>query len=66
MRQFQECQTTEREMTKVICNCCGKEIDVKNGIPREDFLTVEKQWDIFPERMEKRTGLSFAKSAMTG
>ena len=47
MRQFQECQTTERGMTKVICNCCGKEIDVKNGIPREDFLTVEKQWGYF-------------------
>lgn len=35
------------EENKVICNCCKKVIREKDGIPREEFLHVEKEWGYF-------------------
>ena len=32
------------------CNCCGKEIPKKEGIYREDFLVVEKEWGYFSKK----------------
>ncbi len=45
MRKYR-IQETE-EVTKIICNKCGKEIAVENGIAREDVLSVEKRWGYF-------------------
>lgn len=38
----------ERKETETIfCNGCGKEILIKDGIIREDLLSVEKRWGYF-------------------
>lgn len=29
------------------CNMCGKKRTEESGIPREDFLTIEKRWGYF-------------------
>lgn len=48
MRQYKEIKT--KEIEKIICNKCGKEIDVKNGMLLEDVLSVEKRWGYFSEK----------------
>lgn len=48
MRQYQKKET--REVTKIICNKCGKEILVENGIAKEDVISVEKRWGYFSEK----------------
>lgn len=40
-------QEMKTEDKKIICNCCGKVIGEKAGIPREEFLHVEKEWGYF-------------------
>ena len=35
---------------EIICNKCGKEIIVKNGISEEDVLSVEKRWGYFSNK----------------
>lgn len=38
----------ERKDTETIfCNGCGKEIVIKDGMMREDLLSVEKRWGYF-------------------
>lgn len=32
---------------KIICNCCKKVILEQNGIPKAEYLHVEKQWGYF-------------------
>lgn len=32
---------------KVICNCCGKEITVENGIIKEGVMSAEINWGYF-------------------
>lgn len=44
MRQLEVVIKEQKEITKVICNMCKKEIEVKNGIPEEEMLSVEQQW----------------------
>ena len=39
-----------KELTKIICNRCRKEIPVSNGIPAEDVLSVEKRWNYFSNK----------------
>ncbi|MBO5509587.1 MAG: hypothetical protein J5962_03900 [Lachnospiraceae bacterium] len=34
----------------IVCNLCGKNIHVENGIPREDFLEVNKSWGYFSKK----------------
>lgn len=48
MRKYEVRET--KEITKIICNKCGKEISVVNGIPSEDVLSVEKRWNYFSEK----------------
>ena len=31
----------------IVCNKCGKIVEVKNGIEMEDVLSVEKRWGYF-------------------
>lgn len=39
-----------REERKPCCNQCGKEIRIVQGIAREDFLTVKKNWGYFSKK----------------
>ena len=32
---------------RIICNCCGKEIPVEQGIAKADYLHVKKEWGYF-------------------
>lgn len=45
MRQYIMKET--KEIDRIICNKCGKEICVNDGCPKEDVLTVEKRWGYF-------------------
>ena len=42
MRQYQLKET--KEITKIICNRCGKETKVVSGIPKREMLHVEHTW----------------------
>ena len=48
MRQYKMGET--KEVEKIICNKCGKEILVKNGMPEEDVLSVQKRWGYFSDK----------------
>ena len=50
MRQYQYHLKEERKTEKIFCNQCGKEIIVKNEMPQEDILTVEKRWGYFSDK----------------
>lgn len=50
MRQYKIQLAETREVEKIICNKCGKEIAVYKGVPAEDVLEVEKRWGYFSEK----------------
>ena len=54
MRQYQLKET--KEITKIICNRCGKETKVVSGIPKRGV--------IFLEKMEKAAVLICARSVL--
>ena len=37
-------------LTAVICNCCGKNLVVANGIVREGVAHICAEWDYFSEK----------------
>lgn len=39
-----------KELNLIICNRCKKEIPVRNDVPREDGLFVEKRWNYFSHK----------------
>ena len=45
MRQYQIKET--KEIKKIICNQCGKEIPVSGGYPREGVFSVDHEWGYF-------------------
>ena len=50
MRQYRtELEKTEK-IEKIICNKYGKEILVRQGVPQEDVLEVEKRWGYFSRK----------------
>lgn len=48
MRQYK--MQEKKEVEKIICNKCGKEILVKNGVLEEDVLSVQKRWGYFSKK----------------
>ena len=48
MRQYQMKET--KEIKKIICNKCGKEIPAVDGEPREGVFSVDYQWGYFSEK----------------
>ena len=48
MRQYNIQET--KEVTKIICNKCGKEIAVENGMAKEETHSVQKRWGYFSEK----------------
>ncbi len=36
--------------TQIICNKCGHVIEIKNDIPMEDYLKVNKDWGYFSKK----------------
>ena len=62
MRQYNIQET--KEVTKIICNKCGKEIAVENGMAKEDTLSVHGG-GIFRKRTMKCMRLICVRRAMT-
>ena len=50
MRQYSTIMKETSEITKIVCNRCGREIPVRKGVPQEDFLEVEKTWGYFSDK----------------
>lgn len=50
MRQYITSLKETKEIEKIICNKCGKEIPVLKGVPQQDVLQVEKRWGYFSEK----------------
>ena len=48
MRQYKLHEKKEAE--KILCNKCGKEILVKNGISDADVLSIQKRWGYFSNK----------------
>ena len=48
MRQYKIQET--KEVEKIICNKCGKEIPVTNGMSQEEFFSAQKRWGYFSEK----------------
>ena len=52
MRQYQIKET--KEIKKIICNQCGKEIPVVDGYPREGVFSADQEWGYFSEKDGER------------
>ncbi len=52
MRQYHHIKKTEeiKEISKMICNQCGKEIQVVNGQAREGVFSADYSWGYFSEK----------------
>lgn len=50
MRQYRTEIKEIKEIDKIICNKCGKEIKVVRGVAQEEFLSVEKRWGYFSNK----------------
>lgn len=50
MRRFTDYETNEKRLSDIFCNRCGKKIQVINGVPEEDVLSVEKRWGYFSSK----------------
>ncbi len=50
MRQYSTKLEKTEKIEKIICNKCGKEILVRQGVPQEDVLEVEKRWGYFSRK----------------
>lgn len=48
MREFSG--QDSRTLAKVFCNCCGKELSVRNGIIEEGCISTEVQFGFFSRR----------------
>lgn len=46
MRKYKE----DRELTRVVCNACGKNLLVENGILKEECIHVDHDFGFFGER----------------
>ena len=53
MRQYKTEKTVVNELDKIICNKCGKEIKVIEGVAQEDYLEVNKRWGYFSNKDNK-------------
>ena len=40
----------EKRQDKIICNKCGREIKVEQGIEKQDYIAVEKSWGYFSNK----------------
>ena len=50
MRQYRKEIEETKKIEKIICNKCGREIEVKGGVPQEDVLEVNKRWGYFSRK----------------
>ena len=58
MRRYQE-QT--KELIQVICNCCGRELKVEQGILKEGACRLETVWGYFSGKDMERHGFDLCE-----
>lgn len=64
MRNYRKGQGTELE--KVICNKCGKELKVENGILMEDCFEADQTFGYFSSRDGRRYRFDLCGSCFDG
>ena len=64
MHQYQLKKT--KEISKIICNQCGREISVINGRPEKKFFVWNIHGAIFLKRTGRIIDLTYVRNAMTG
>ena len=50
MRKYREKEQLELQLAKVVCNQCGKELIVEEGIIKEGCFSVDYQFDYFSNK----------------
>lgn len=60
MRQYQIKKT--KEVNKIICNKCGKEITVVNGRAEEGVFNVDYTWGYFSEKDGEKHSFDLCES----
>ena len=60
MRQYQTKET--KEIKKIICNKCGREIQAVNGYPREGVFSVDYEWGNSSENDGERHSFDLCES----
>lgn len=53
-----------RTKNTIICNCCGKEIIIKNEIPTEEFLHIHKIWGYFSSKDGREQEMDICEACM--
>ena len=54
MRQYRQQVKETKEIRRVICNKCGKEVLVTDGIPEKEMFSVDYRWGYFSGKDGKR------------
>ena len=63
MRKYSE---NTKELEKAVCNFCGKELLVENGILKEGICSVDVTWGYFSKKDTMIHHLICARIVMTG
>ena len=50
MREYREKEQLEAHLTKVVCNQCGKELVVEDGIIKEGCFSVDYEFSYFSNK----------------
>ena len=62
MRQYRLKET--KEINKIVCNQCGKEIEVSGGTPREGVFSVDYAWGYFSDKDGERHSFDLCESCI--
>ena len=62
MRQYRIKMIETKELEKMICNKCGKEIAVEYGEPAEGVLHVDCTWGYYSEKDGQRHRFDLCES----
>lgn len=60
MRQYQMKET--KEIKKIICNKCGREIQAVDGYPREGVFSADCTWGYFSEKDGEKHSFDLCES----
>ncbi len=62
MRQYEVQLRETKEIKKIICNKCGKEILAVNGIPKEEVFSADYTWGYFSGKDGERHRFDLCES----
>ena len=50
------------KLIRVVCNCCGRELKLMDGIPVEDACSVDTLWGYFSNKDTERHNFDLCES----